>query len=194
MVQDLKHVSRRGPVPPRDPGGAPNDPGMSPIVQRNIEAMMRVRARQDARRPFSDRVAALVTAFAGSMWGVGAHAVLFGGWLLLNSSFVTIVPHWDPYPFVMLAMLASCEGIFLSTFVLINQNRMQRLADQRAELDLQISLLSEHELSRLAIMIEGIAHKVGSDALPPEEVLRDVESDLNPEKIAEEIEELEEPK
>jgi uncharacterized membrane protein len=105
----------------------------------------------------------------------------------LNSSLFP-GPKWDPYPFVMLAMLASVEGIFLSTFVLINQNRMQRLADQRAELDLQISLLTEHELTRAIVMLHGIAEKVGSTKLPAAEELKDVERDLNPEKIAEKIE------
>lgn len=175
-------------VPPAAQGGAPNDPGMSPVVARNIHAMSRVRERQDQRRSASDRAAGAVTRFAGSMWGVSAHLAYFGGWLLLNSSFFP-GPKWDPYPFVMLAMLASVEGIFLSTFVLINQNRMQRFADQRAELDLQISLVTEHELTRAILMLDGIAQKVGSTKVPDLEELRDVERDLNPEKIAEKIEE-----
>lgn len=186
---ESEHVSSNPAIPPAAQGGAPNDPGMSRLVQRNIRAMMRVRGRQDERRPWSDRVADKISRFAGSMWCVGVHLVYFGAWLTLNSKYVNIIEHWDPYPFVMLAMLASVEAIFLSTFVLISQNRMQRLADQRAELDLQISLVTEQELSRAIVMLDGIAERVGSTKRPPRAELEDAERDLNPEKIAQQIEE-----
>ena len=53
---------------------------------------------------------------------------------------------------MILAMVASVEAIFLSTFILITQNRMSAAADKRAELDLQISLLAEHEVIKLAAL------------------------------------------
>ena len=71
---------------------------------------------------------------------------LFGFWIVANLDWVPGVPAWDP-SFVVLAMAASVEAIFLSTFVLISQNRMA--ADKRADLDLQVSLLAEHEVTRL---------------------------------------------
>ena len=58
-------------------------------------------------------------------------------------------------------MFASVEAIFLSTFVLISQNRMAALADQRADLDLQISLLAEHEISRVIALATSIADRMG---------------------------------
>ena len=68
---------------------------------------------------------------------------------------------FDPFPFVMLAMAASVEAIFLSTFVLISQNRMAELADKRADLDLQINLLSEHEITRLVKLLDAVAKRLG---------------------------------
>src|SRR3712207_8814062 len=61
----------------------------------------------------------------------------------------TLFPYTTLFRSVVLAMVASVEAIFLSTFVLISQNRMAALADKRADLDLQVSLLSEHEITRL---------------------------------------------
>jgi uncharacterized membrane protein len=58
-------------------------------------------------------------------------------------------------------MIASVEAIFLSTFVLISQNRMAALADKRADLDLQISLLAEHEISRIIALVTSIAERMG---------------------------------
>ena len=77
------------------------------------------------------------------------------------------VPRWDP-SFVVLAMMASVEAIFLSTFVLISQNRMAAAADKRADLDLQISLLAEHEVTKLVTWSPGspIAWRSGRRPTP----------------------------
>jgi uncharacterized membrane protein len=171
--------------------GAPNTPGMSAVVHRNIRALTEVRRREEHRKTASDRIADGVTKFAGSMWCVYGHALLFGGWLFLNSVDVPGVRKWDPFPFVMLAMFASVEAIFLSTFILISQNRMQRLADRRAELDLQISLLTEHELTRVVHMLDEVSRRLGAPR-PPEPELLDIKQDVHPEKVVEEIEKAEE--
>jgi len=57
-------------------------------------------------------------------------------------------------------MAASVEAIFLSTFVLISQNRMQAQANKRAELDLQISLLAEHEVTQLVTLLDAVARRL----------------------------------
>jgi uncharacterized membrane protein len=86
----------------------------------------------------------------------------------------------------MLAMIASVEAIFLTTFVLISQNRMSRLADDRADLDLQISLLSESEITQLLRLVDAIAHRldipVGRD-----ETLEEMKSEVKAEVVLEEI-------
>jgi len=177
--------------PPRDDASAPpNDPGMSTVVYRNIRALCEVRQREERRRTVSDRIADGVTRFAGSMWCVYVHAVLFGGWIIANVGGMPGVKPWDPFPFVMLAMFASVEAIFLSTFILISQNRMTRMADRRAELDLQISLLTEHELTRAIAMLDQVARRLGAP-LPPEHELEEIEKDVHPAKVADAIERVE---
>src|SRR4051812_29951226 len=99
------------------PGSPPNEPGLSTIVHRNIAALLELRRAQERRKTASDRIADAVTAFAGSMWCVYVHAVLFGGWIVINLGLVPRVKPFDPFPFVMLAMFASVEAIFLSTFI-----------------------------------------------------------------------------
>jgi uncharacterized membrane protein len=84
-------------------------------------------------------------------------------------------------------MVASVEAIFLSTFVLISQNRMAAAADRRADLDLQISLPAEHEVTRLVTMMSAIADRMGvkteADA-DREEITQDVA----PEAVLDELE------
>lgn len=87
----------------------------------------------------------------------------------------------------MLAMFASVEAIFLSTFVLITQNRMSALADQRADLDLQISLLAEHEVTRLIVLVAAIAERMGIESSRDPE-LAELSQDIAPEKVLDEME------
>jgi uncharacterized membrane protein len=105
---------------------------------------------------------------------------------VVNLGWVPGVPAWDP-SFVVLAMVASVEAIFLSTFVLISQNRMAAAADKRADLDLQISLLAEHEVTRLVMLVSGIAERMGvkTDA---DADLQEITQDVAPEAVLDQLE------
>jgi uncharacterized membrane protein len=98
--------------------------------------MERRRDREDVTATLEVRVADAIIGFTGSMRFVYLHLVLFGLWILVNLGLVPGAPEFDP-SFVILAMVASVEAIFLSTFILISQNRMAAAADKRADLDLQ---------------------------------------------------------
>ena len=117
------------------------------------------------------------------------HLALFGLWIGANLGWLPGVPRFDP-SFVVLAMVASVEAIFLSTFVLITQNRMAALADKRADLDLQISLLAEHEVTRLISLVTAIAEHMGIEAAHNPE-LAELSQDVAPEKVMEQMEEHE---
>jgi uncharacterized membrane protein len=84
-------------------------------------------------------------------------------------------------------MWASVEAIFLSTFVLISQNRMQAAADKRADLDLQVSLLSEHELTKLTTLVAAMADRMGVRSEVDAE-LDEITQDIAPEAVLDEIE------
>nr|WP_114948320.1 DUF1003 domain-containing protein [Microvirga calopogonii] len=117
------------------------------------------------------------------------HLAIFGFWIIANLGWVPGVPKWDE-SFVVLAMWASVEAIFLSTFVLISQNRMQAAADKRADLDLQISLLAEHEVTKLATLVSAMADKMGVSSNADAE-LEEIKQDIAPEAVLDEIEETE---
>jgi uncharacterized membrane protein len=87
-------------------------------------------------------------------------------------------------------MWASVEAIFLSTFVLISQNRMAAAADKRANLDLQISLLAEHEVTKLAALLTAIAERLDVRTNIEGE-LDEIAKDVAPEAVLDEIEETE---
>lgn len=167
-----------------DPLHSPPAGPLTPIVERNIRALIARRAEEDRRRGFQDRLAAGITRFTGSMTFVYLHLGLFGAWIVINLP-GTPFPKFDP-TFVVLAMFASVEAIFLSTFVLITQNRQTAAADQRADLDLQISLLAEHEITRLVQLVAAIAEKLDVDgARDPN--LGALKQDIAPEQVLDQI-------
>ncbi len=141
---------------------------MARVLDRNISALIEKRGEQDRRRNLQDRLADRISAFAGSMANVYLHGGIVLLWVLINVGALPFIPRFDP-TFVILAMVASVEAISLSAFVLITQNRMAELADRRADLDLQISLLAEHEVTRLVTLVRAIAQRLGmNEAAHPE--------------------------
>ena len=150
---------------------------------------MQERRRAEAENaPRQTRVADAITRFTGSMTFVYLHLAVFGFWIVANLGLVPGVPRWDE-SFVVLAMIASVEAIFLSTFVLISQNRMQAAADKRADLDLQISLLTEHEVTSLVRMVRQIAERVGVDV--PHDEVAELERNVAPEAVLDAMEAVE---
>lgn len=156
-------------------------PGISGTLRDNIDALTARRARDRRAAPFPDRLADAITGFTGSMTFVAIHAAVFGSWIVWNLWFE---PKFDP-SFVVLAMVASVEAIFLSTFVLISQNRTAALADERADLDLHINLLAEHELSRLAVLVARIAERLDVPTDDPD--FLEIQQDVSPQRVLDAI-------
>jgi uncharacterized membrane protein len=185
----MAHTHPNGLLPPST--GTPTYPppsaaGLSSVLERNIHALKQRRKREETEASFQEKLADAITRFTGSMAFVYLHLVGVGLWIIANLGWIPGVPKWDE-SFVILAMIASVEAIFLSTFVLISQNRMQAVADKRADLDLQISLLAEHEVTKLAAMVAAIAAHVGVRTDVDREV-EEIKQDVAPEAVLDRIE------
>jgi uncharacterized membrane protein len=180
-------ASARHPGPTYDPLQSSS---LNNALRRNILALQERRRAEAAAASLEEKIAAAITRFCGSMRFVYVHLALYGFWIVANLGWVPGVPAWDP-TFVVLAMIASVEAIFLSTFILITQNRMAALAEKRAELDLQINLLSEHEVSTLVTIIDAVARHLGvnHDVGEVDELKRNVA----PEAVLDAIETTEQP-
>ncbi len=162
-------------------------PGLSSVLERNIQALKERQHREEKEASLQERIADRITRFTGSMLFVYIHLALFGFWIIANLGWIPGLPKWDP-TFVVLAMWASVEAIFLSTFVLISQNRMAAVAEKRAELDLQISLLSEHEITKLTTLVASIAERLDVRT-GVEEELSEIQRDVSPEAVLDALEE-----
>ena len=198
MAERMEAAGARGDAPVRPgapvrgdaPAASPNDrrhsPRLARIVERNIHALIDRRREEDLAKGREERIADRVTRFTGSMTFVYVHLVIVALWVAINLGAVPFVPRFDE-TFVILATTASVEAIFLSTFVLISQNRMAAAADKRADLDLQINLLSEHEVTKLVAMVSAISEHLGLQDGTGDEV-EELKRNVAPEAVLDAIE------
>jgi uncharacterized membrane protein len=157
------------------------------VVARNITAVRALRQATLLARTRHVRAADRITAFSGSMPFLYLHAAWFGAWMLLNVGEHPILA-FDPFPFGLLTMIVSLEAIFLSTFVLISQNKQSAAADRRADLDLQINLLAEYEITRMLRLVDAMAQKMGvAEASDP--ALDDLKATTRPDEVMRTLEE-----
>jgi uncharacterized membrane protein len=166
-----------------------DNPALSHVIERNIRTIIQLRLKAARGRRLQDRIADAITSLSGRMAFVYLHLVWFGAWILLNDGRLG-VPPFDPFPYGLLTMVVSLEAIFLSTFVLISQNRLSEEVERRADLDLHIGLLTERELTRVLQMLETIQDKIGIKDDDASE-LADLEMETEPEDVLAEIERLE---
>lgn len=165
-----------------------DNPALSKVIERNIRTIIRLRTKAARERSLQDLVADSITTVSGRMIFVYVHIVWFGIWILLNTGYFGLRA-FDPFPYGLLTMIVSLEAIFLSTFVLISQNRLSKETERRADLDMHIGLLTEHELTRVLQMLDAIQDKLGIVDHENSD-LADLEMETKPEDVLAEIERL----
>jgi uncharacterized membrane protein len=156
------------------------------VIEKNIHTIADIRKSTANKRSTEERIADAITDFSGRMYFVYFHLAWFTIWIVLNLGLFGSEP-FDPFPFGLLTMIVSLEAIFLSAFVLISQNRLSAEADRRADLDLQMDLLTEHELTRALQMLDAIQDKLGIENDSDAE-LNDLEENVHPQDVIKEIE------
>ncbi len=162
------------------------------LTRRNVETVSKLEAATKSNANFGDRLADSIAGFCGSVWFVHLHIIWFGLWILINTC-ASPAFRFDSYPFSFLTLVVSLEAIFLSAFIMISQNRLGVLSDRRAQLDLQINLLSEQENTKMLCLLQQIATQVGVEcsqdpeiellakAVEPEALARQIETSIKEE-------------
>lgn len=103
------------------------------------------------RQVFQERVSDTITKFSGSMIFVYCHLAWFGVWIAGNLGLLGESGKFDKYPFGLLTMIVSLEAIFLSTFVMISQNRTAERNDKRDQIDAESNIQSLIWLLHVAV-------------------------------------------
>jgi uncharacterized membrane protein len=154
------------------------------LVRANVRTIGDLEAAARLPRTHTDRIVEGIARFCGSLAFLYIHAVWFTLWIAINLSPIRSW-HFDPFPFFFLGVIAALEAIFLSTCILLIQNRQTRLAEQRNHLELQVNLLAEQENTKMLHMLEAIQRRLGISADDPE--VAALKQATEPEKLVEEI-------
>lgn len=144
------------------------------------------RTKLQKNKNLVDRCADFLRDYFGTVWFFVINAVIFAVWILLNSGLIPNFQVFDPYPYGLLTTAVSLEAIFLSVIVLISQNRANEIDDLREEIDLQINIKAESEITRILNMLDEIHDHLG---LPKEDdaELRIMKAKTNIEDIQNEL-------
>jgi uncharacterized membrane protein len=168
---------------------AKSNPALASVIERNIAALIERRRREETDIGWQARLVDTATRFIGNMVFIYFHLFWFGCWVAINTGLVPLIPPWDP-SFAILGTVASVEAIFPSTFILIRQNRMVDADRKHADLDLQVSLLAEHEVTKIVALVTAIADHLGLNPDVDREELEELKQDVAPEMVLDKLEDL----
>ncbi len=160
-----------------------------PGFRRGVENLQSIKAEAKRHENWSERIADFFTSFSGSMTFAYIHAAWFIIWVLWNTGLIPGLPPFDPFPFGLLTMMVSLEAIFLSTFVLISQNREQKINTIRDEIDAQINLYQEQELTQVLRIVHRIEKHLGLQD-DDEDSVQALERYVEPDDLFRQIEEM----
>ena len=142
------------------------------------------------KRSIMLRIAESLTTFFGTLTFLILNLIFFLGWLLINTGKIDRIPALDPFPFPLLTTIVSLEAIFLTIIVLMSQNRQNRTSTIRDELQLQVVLIAEKEITKTLKLMRLILKKQDIDIkndMELEEMLKEIDASYIERKLEEEI-------
>lgn len=161
-------------------------------LEENIAAIKTWERASVHERSRVERLSDDITRIAAGGPVLVLHIIWFGAWILINLNVIPVIRPFDPFPFQLLTMIVSLEAIFLSLFVLASQNRLTHEADKRANLDLQIDLLAEREMTAVLRLLQDIAHHLHVPLSITSTQIRDLARKTDLRSLTERMEELSE--
>lgn len=123
-------------------------PSSSDTIRERSKVIQSIKTRLNNRRSPSEKLANTLVRWFGSIGTGVIHIFGFTAWIVINTHIIPGIVPFDPYPFILLTMIVSLEAIFLSIFVLMSQNRESRVSELREEIDIQINMIAEQEITK----------------------------------------------
>ena len=162
----------------------PNQHGRRLTIQTAIES---IQAKVRARRSWIEKLEDRLVAIFGTIEFLIFNLSLFGTWIALNSGVIPGLKPFDPFPHIFLTTTVSLEAIILAIFVLITQNRQERINSLREEMGLQIDIITEQENTKILKILAEVLKKMGVDVTRDPEIKKMLEP-LNQEEIERQLE------
>lgn len=145
-------------TPPADPPPAQDQrDDLPPSVSENIDTITAFYQRHEEHMSLPQTIIEKMSVILGSPGYVAASVVFMVGWIVANLVALELgYEEVDEPPFFWLQGIIAVNAFIISTTVLIRQNRMQKLAQHHARLDLQVNLLTEEKTSKIIAMLEAL--------------------------------------
>ena len=161
---------------------------LSTTAKKNIDAIALVEQQLHRRRSRVEKIGDWIAQFFGSLWFIAAHVVFIAVWIVLNVQVLHNVPAFDPYPFPFLGLVVGIEFIFLTTFVLMNQNLQSKRQEHWGHLNLQVCLLAEQEITKNMQMLHLICQHLKLQTPAADQEVKDMAKPTPVTALVEEIE------
>lgn len=148
------------------------------------------------KRSWSVRLADELTSAFGSFFFLTVNSLVFIFWILINTSQIPGIFPFDPFPFPLLTTAVSLEAIILTLIVLMSQNRQSFITSLREEIDMQVNLAAEREVTKVLEILQKIAAKNGinfDDDPELSEMLKKIEVGYIEKTLQKQLEEKGEP-
>lgn len=146
-------------------------------------------AKELKKRSWSVRLADDLTSVFGSFTFLGINVLFFIAWILVNTNNIPMIPAFDPFPFPLMTTIVSLEAIILTLIVLMSQNRQSFISNLREEIDMQVNIAAEREITKILQMLVKITEKqkIKFTDSELEEMLKEIEVGYIERKLEEQL-------
>ena len=166
----------------------PSQPSVVATAKRNVETIAQLEQQLVAQQSRTERWGSGVASFFGSARFVVAQIVFVVAWIVLNTGRTAWLRPFDPYPFPFLCLMVGVEFIFLTTCVLINQKHQMRRAEQWSHLHLQLSMLTEQEVTKNMQILHMVCQKLELETPTHDQEVSELSQDTEVTALVDEIE------
>ncbi|MBB6145116.1 putative membrane protein [Silvibacterium bohemicum] len=163
--------------------------GYTNPVHEHVETILKHEQEFLARRSYAERLGDATAAIVGSLSFVACQLLFVAGWVVVNSTHVTAIRHFDPAPFSLLSGCLTLEGILLASFILMRQARLGRRSDEREHLMLQILLLTEKEITAVIGINRQVAVRLGLGEVGANRDIEQLAKETSIDEVAKSIQE-----
>jgi uncharacterized membrane protein len=163
-------------------------------ISQNIEAVEGFYVREEQKISPSQRVLERISGFTGQPGFLGFILIFVLLWMLVNVVLRLFgIPGFDPAPFFWLQGIVGLGALLTATVVLTKQNRLAKLAEQRAHLDLKVTLLTEQKTAKLIDLLEELRRDLPNvrDRHDPEATA--LQKSMNPDRVLAALDERNKP-
>lgn len=148
-------------------------------------------AKELKKRSWSVRLADDLTSTFGSFSFLTFNTLFFVFWIMMNTGKIPGISILDHFPFPLMTTIVSLEAIILTLIVLMSQNRQSFISNLREEIDMQVNIASEREITKILQILVKVADKQGIklDDKDLAEMLKNIEVSYLERKLEEQLSE-----